>query len=64
MKQTVQHVIAYCVEDDKEYRLDLHPYGVRPHWPNSSIRSVAKREMLNVWKKRPTNWKIEDVEDF
>jgi hypothetical protein len=48
--------IAYCVEADREYRVELTPYCVKKDWPDEVIWAVAKREMLNQHKRSVTCW--------
>jgi hypothetical protein len=51
-----RHIIAYCIEANHEYRIDLYHYGVRASWPPNAIWDVAKREMKLAWGKDVTCW--------
>jgi len=42
---TDRHIIAWHIGQDRDYRLDLHPFGVRESWPTQDIWDVARREM-------------------
>lgn len=57
-----KRVVAYCVETNRDYRLDLSHYGARPSWPMEIVLTVAKREMKRVWHKPVSFCVIEDVE--
>ena len=56
----MKHCIAYHIEANREYRIDLTSYGIV--WPGGDSRivwDVARREMRNRYGKPVTCWSWE-----
>jgi hypothetical protein len=54
-----KQVVAYAIQPEGEYRVNLSRVGVEPDWPVAVIWDVAKREMVKAWGIYPDCWSIE-----